>query len=306
MAWLWESWDEYVEWCNPSGIQRGTFNLSASNTELASAKKLLESFEELDDETNELRAMGFTPEGKLPDYGTALVNMAWNHVIKVVYAGETLLLYHKRLAQSESAYGFLHQNSILEHWDRYAAEKRIFSEVRQLVEDVDELIDGYRRLEREDERLLLHNLDLPKELERDFRLARNLFSIGVDEVALFIAARGLERVLRKIAHDRKITLEIKGKKEAASESDLHDLIETMSRIRWKVKRTLLISKETRTLLQYIRTVRNSGAHRGDQETESENLRHTASIIARTANRLWNAVATSRARLEQTNILRNWA
>ncbi len=130
-------------------------------------------------------------------------------------------------------------------------------------------------------------------------------SRGIDEVALFIAARGLERVLSRVAHDRKITLETKGKKEAAGESDLHSLIETMSRVRWKVKRTPLISKETRTLLQYIRTVRNSGAHRGDQEAESENLRQTASIIARTANRLWNAVAKSRARLDQTNIQRNW-
>jgi hypothetical protein len=305
MAWLWESWDEYVKWCNPSGIRRGTFNLSRSQTELASAKELLDSLEELTTETNELREMGFTAESKLRDYDATLIDKAWNHVIKVVYSGETLLLYHKRLAQSESAYGFLHQNSILEHWDRYAAGERILSEIQQLVQDVDELLDGYQRLEREDERLLLHNMDLPKELEGDFRLARNLFSVGIDEVALFIAARGLERVLRKIAHDRKITLEVKGKQEPASESDLHDLIETMSRIRWKVKRTPLISKETRTLLQYIRTVRNSGAHRGEQDTETENLRHTASIIARTANRLWNTVSNSKARLEPTNIQRNW-
>jgi hypothetical protein len=193
----------------------------------------------------------------------------------------------------------------LDHWDHYVGNERIVYEVQKLVDSVDELLVGYQRMARENERLLLHNLDLPKELEQDFRLSRNLFSIGIDEVALFIAARGLEKVLRRIARDRKITLEMKGRKEAASESDLRDLIELMSKVRWKVKGTPLISKETKTLLQYIRTVRNSGAHLGGQGSETENSRQTASIIARTANALWNSVTGSRARLEPTNIQKNW-
>jgi hypothetical protein len=306
MAWLWDSWDEYVKWCNPAGVQRGTFNISRSNTQLESAKHLLDAVEELTNETNELRSLGFKGnETKGPAYDEALVGKAWNHVLKVVYAGEELLIYHKRLALSEDAYGFLHQNSLLEHWDRYAGGPRIVHEIQQLVDDVDEMLTGYQRMTREDERLLLHNLDVPRELESDFRMARNLFSVGLDEVALFIAARGLERVLRQIAHDRKITLEVKGKKEPAGEADLRDLIETMSRVRWKVKRTPLISKETRTLLQYIRTVRNSGAHVG-QQPETEDARQTASIIARSASRLWNSVADNRARLDPTNIPRNWS
>jgi hypothetical protein len=177
----------------------------------------------------------------------------------------------------------------LDHWDHYVGNERIVYEVQKLVDSVDELLVGYQRMARENERLLLHNLDLPKELEQDFRLSRNLFSIGIDEVALFIA----------------ITLEMKGRKEAASESDLRDLIELMSKVRWKVKGTPLISKETKTLLQYIRTVRNSGAHLGGQGSETENSRQTASIIARTANALWNSVTGSRARLEPTNIQKNW-
>lgn len=308
MAWLWESWEEYVEWCHPSGIRRGTFNLSRSATQLESAKHLLVSFEILDSEINELRALGFNGrEDKPPVRTDELVRKMWDHVLKLVYAGDELLVYHKRLAMSEAAYGFLHQNSILEHWDRYVSTDRILHEVRQLVEDAGELVDGYRRMEREDERLLIHHLDLPKELEADFRLARNMFSVGLDEVALFIATRGLERVLRRIAHDRKITLEIAGKnhkKESASEADLHDLIECMSRVRWKVKRTPLLTRETKTLLQYIRTVRNSGAHSG-QRTDTEDARETASIIARSASRLWSTVTSSRAQLDPTDVMKSW-
>jgi len=78
----------------------------------------------------------------------------------------------------------------------------------------------------------------------------------------------------------------------------------MSGVCWEEKGTPVLTKETKTLLQYIRTVRNSGAHSGRQETETENLRRTASIIARSANRLWVSVATSRARLVPTTVQKN--
>ena len=98
-------------------------------------------------------------------------------------------------------------------------------------------------MEREDERLLLSDLELPEELEEDFRLSRNLFSVGFDKTALFVAARGLEKVLRQIARGRKILLTTGTKTLPASEVDLHDLIETMARVHWKVKRTALLTKE---------------------------------------------------------------
>jgi len=306
MAWLWNSWEEFVSECNPVGVQHGTFRHSHSNTQLESAHQLLASFDKLMDGTHELNALGF--KGKhysSPKYDEALIDKAHHHVIHAVYAGEELLVYHKRLGQSDAAYGFLHSHDILDHWDRYAGGRRIVHEIQQLVDDIDELIAGYRRMEREDERLLLSEVDIPEALEYDFRLSRNLFSVGFDEVALFIAARGLEKVLRKIANERKIFVETKMKKELASKTDLHDLIEAMSRVRWKVKGTPLITKEMKTLLQYVRTVRNNGAHSGRQGTETENLRQTASIIARSANRLWNSVATSRAKLEPTCLTKNW-
>jgi len=99
---------------------------------------------------------------------------------------------------------------------------------------------------------------------------------------------------------------IHGKKsEPASEVSLHDLIETMSQVRWKVKGAHLLSTETTTLLQYVRTLRNSEAHFGGKNTETENLPHTASIIVRSAQGLWTS-ASSRARLTPTTVQKNWA
>lgn len=80
-------------------------------------------------------------------------------------------------------------------------------------------------LVREDEQLLIDGLDLPEELTYDFRLARNVFSIGLDEVGLFVAGRGLEKVLRRIARGRKIAVVVRTKQKPAAEPDFYDLIE---------------------------------------------------------------------------------
>ena len=142
-------------------------------------------------------------------------------MIELVHAGEALLLHHKRLAVSRAAYGFLHQHDVLEHWERYN-EVRLSREIDQMVVDTHELLRGYRELLDTDERFLLEDLRLPDDLQADFRLARNLFSIGLDDVGLFMAGRGLEGVLRRIAAKRKIVLESKGRTTPVSETDLHD------------------------------------------------------------------------------------
>jgi hypothetical protein len=86
-------------------------------------------------------------------------------------------------------------------------------EICQLTKDIDGLREGYQRLVREDGQLLIDGLDLPEELTYDFRLARNVFSIGLDEVGLFVAGRGLEKVLRRIARDRKIAVVVRTKQK---------------------------------------------------------------------------------------------
>jgi hypothetical protein len=120
-----------------------------------------------------------------------------------------------------------------------------------------------------------------------------------------MAGRGLEGVLRRIADVRKIALIAKGKTYPASEADVYDLIETMNHVRWKAKGTSVITSETKALLHYLRILRNSSAHPAKGSRRLASSRETAAIVAQTANRLWNDVVNSRARLAPTTVQKTW-
>jgi hypothetical protein len=305
MAWLWNSWDEYVSAVHPLEVRIGTFRGCRRNTQFESVRSLIGALDKLRKALSLLSELGFKGDGTSLPKDSSRARQAHGIVIEAVHAGEELLLYHKRLAIGRASYGFLQQNDLLDHWDRYEKTDRIAIEIELLVEDIRELLDGYDQMAREDESFIVDNLDLPVDLENDFRISRNLFSVGFEETGLLVAGRGLEGVLRQIARNRRIFLVNKGKATPASESDLYDLIETMSRIRWKVRGTPLISQEAKALLHYLRTTRNSGAHPGHSFQGSEDYRETAIVVANTANRLWKSVISSRARLDPTTVPKNW-
>jgi len=275
MAWLWSSWEEYVDAVHPVELDRPVkLRLALRDSTFETECALWNAAKKLTEATESLRELGFKGEPRSrPPNDASAISQAHRAVQELVLAGEELLLYHKRLAKSDASYGFLHQHDILEHWGRYAQTGRIVMEIQQLTTDVGELLQGYEKFVQTDHRFIVDELDLPDSLESDFRLARNLFSVGFDEVALLIAGRGLEGVLRKIADVRKIVLESRGKKSPACEVDVcfYDLIETMFQVRWKTRDTRLITPETKALLHYLRTLRNSGAH----PTRSRGLRHSA-------------------------------
>jgi hypothetical protein len=79
-----------------------------------------------------------------------------------------------------AAYGFLHQHSLPNHWSRYAKTHRIVLEIRQFISDVDELLRGFEAMAEAEDEFIVGSIDLPALLEGDFRLARNLFSVGFD------------------------------------------------------------------------------------------------------------------------------
>ena len=139
----------------------------------------------------ELHELGFKGTDEPARHDPSSLSQAHGAVLQLVHHGEELLLLHKRLVVSGAAYGFLHQHDVLEHWERYAATGRIFHEINQLIDDVWELLGGYREIARSDGALLVDDLDLPADLLADFALSRNLFSVGFDDVAVLIAGRGL-------------------------------------------------------------------------------------------------------------------
>lgn len=305
MAWLWNSWEEFKRHVEPVAVQRGRFTHFRHSTELEMLGELLEAVRDLRKASDALGRLGFDDQMKMQARDEKTMHEARNEVINAVYAGEALLLFHKRLAMTDAPYGFLHAHDILEHWDRYAANLRILREIQQLTKDVDKLLAGYDQVARDDERLFLEGLELPEELEDEFRLARNLFSIGLDEVGLFTAARGLEKVLRKIAQDRRLVTVLKNKQKPTEEVDFYDLIETLARVSWKSSRVSLISADTKALLHYLRTLRNRGAHKRHGRSEDEGIREKACLVAKTAGQLWGSVHGKRARLDPLIVAKDW-
>jgi len=269
MAWLWNSWEEYVAAVNPVAVQGSSDRVRLSHTDSRSLTKhsLYEAVRELKENALELKKLGFKGrEISTPAHNPAIVSKAFVLVQDAVYAGEELLLYHKRLAQSRAAYGFLHQQLLINEWERYAKTHRITREINQLVSDMDKLLQDYDSLVEEDRELLVYGNELPDPLKDDFCLARDLFSVGFDEVGLMIAGRGEEGVLRKIA-DFRSGATISGPPKN------FDLIEAMFR-------DGVISKDTKALLHYLRELRNSEAHSdGTKRRSLDNPRGTATTVA---------------------------
>ncbi len=285
MAWLWQDDAEYREWICPAQRDRGRpVRLSHIETWFSLLTHLIEAAGTLRRAIDDLRQLGFGAAQPMTD--RALLDQARRLTWDVVYAGETLLLYHKRLAQSDYSYDFLHAHDLQEHWDRYAESDRIFPEVNDLVEAAEKLLQGYHQLQEDDKRFLEH-LDLPSELLADFALCRNLFSVGLDDLGVFAAGRGFEGILRTIAKRRKI---VTTKGLPAAEASLAELIECVARLKLAGGRPV-IEKDTRSLLDYARNSRNATAHPHGRKRQT--ARQLAEVIASEAQHLWDTCKRAR-------------
>ena len=308
MAWLWDSWEEYYDFVQPvTANNRKLFRIARRDTWFKIERCLWEAVERLTNTVISLYELGFTGKNhRPPHHDQSVIKDAKPLVIEGISTGEELLLYHKRLAENQAAHGFLSSHDLLDHWENYEASGRLPKEINQLMDDIWDLLKGYQDLVESDEQFLVDNLNLPPELENDFRMARDLFSVGFEEMGLFVAGRGLESVLRKIADSRKIKFENKGKLVSIEDISFNDLIETIWQVHWKSKRTRLITKDQKGLLDYLRIVRNQGAHDIIQRKwQSAEPRHMAVVIAKTADKLWNEIAMSRARIDPMTVKKSW-
>ena len=304
MAWTWESFEHYKEFVQP--VEMNTL-LKYNNVLLGSVamrvSRLAIAAHQLEQSIETLRNQGFVanPRCDIPD---EIVSRAHETCIDLIEAGETALLVHQPLAVSDNAYGFLHQHTILKHWDRYVASRRIAAEICRLVDDAAALLAGYRDLAEADNRFLATDVSLPRRLHIDFLTARDLFSIGQDEMALFAASRGLEATLRLAAKMRRLQVRHRSTSSPAAELSFHDLIEYFYRLEWRKGGERVLSKSLRGLLHYLRQVRNAGAHATSAEVPLQ-PRETALIIAAAANELWHKIAISKGRFRVSVIDRTW-
>lgn len=305
MTWAWESLEEFTETVQPSVLRpRGLLRLSLHSTAFENLAALVSHAQEIRACLDQFNRLGFSgtnerEENEVPEAAQGLV-------LQLVDHGERLLAYHRRLAKSESAYGFLSSSDIFTHWAHYKSFGLLHRAINELVRGASELLEGYQGFIKADNEFLTRNPDLPQDLAADFKLSRDLFSVGLDEVAVLIAGRGLETVLRSAASKRRLKLLVKGDSVPLADSDTYDIVEALYRIRWKTTDDRVLPGETRALLHYLRAVRNTGAHGGrTKKSNPSNPREIATVFASTAARLWKDVTGSRKQFLTTEVRKTW-
>jgi hypothetical protein len=301
MAWLWNSWEEFCDFVQPVSLSRGSFNAARRRSCFQNQQALFEAVTEIEAAMRELHCLGFDDaDGRIRSMDTPALASAKGIVIALIRAGEEVLLYHKPLASGMAAYGFLHSHDLIEHWERYGSG-RVPREIDQLLSDTQDLLAGYRESIEENEKFLVDDLHLPPELEVDFRVARDLFSVGFDDAGLLIAGRGLEGTLRKVAAKRRIQLQSKNKPRPLAEASFAVLIDGMAQVRWKRDSVRLLTPDTTALLHFLRNIRNGGAHPAEARKLATTPQDTARLIGQTATHLWEEIGNSRKALESTTV-----
>ncbi len=302
---LWKSYEEYYGYVAPRVVMENNFQSHNIFSSFEHIKRLQEAKLELNSLVNELTKMGFADQWSSNEKWKKLPE-ARLHVLDLASAGEIFLFYNRRLAKSNASYIFLHQKDIDEHWERYSTSDRIFREVSELVLATKSMLEAYEDIVNEDSKFLLTDIDLPNELKADFVLARDLFSVGFDEVGLLITGRGLEGVLKAIAKKKRIKILVRGKQFFAHDARFYDLIEVLARVKWQKDKSRLISSDVKSLLHFLRSVRNSGAHpTADKNNSLVSYREMAMVSAQIANTLWEKVTIERARILRSTINKDW-
>jgi hypothetical protein len=294
-TWRWQSDEEFREWVQPHAINEVRY--VAQSYRLFSfaecAHKVYSNFESLKSSNERLRGLLELKETNRN------LEKARRVAIDICHHGEMLLVWQRRLAMGEGGYGFVHGKEAIEHFKHQTGNPSTYSDLHQLVEDVDGLISMFYELELEDSKFLVADLDLPEVLKDDFYLARDLFSVGFDDVGLFICGRGLEATLRRILEERHvvITKTRKGKKLTISptEAQLYDVVEVFDRLHWHKKNARFASKEMTRILHWLREARNAPAHPQQQSPgPSSKPRDLAVVVVNAANSLWQTHDSQRS------------
>lgn len=294
----WESQENFEKQVMPiSDPRHNLTRIIGLHSTIENLETLFRERERFGEALANLKSAGFG--GDPPNKNPEGLKDARSLVSDLVFSGEELLVRHKRLAESRWAQSFIAEKDIAEDLQEFQADVR---KIADLMEAAGDLWMGFYEIVLQQETFL--KFDLPDSLEIDFITARNLFSVGFDDVGVLIAGRGLEGVLREIARRKQLRFGTTGNEKPAWEADFRDIIEILYRARWKKGGTRLIDQPTKALLDYIRTIRNSHAHPKSTHDEP-NYREQATLIASKANSLWKKATQKEAKLASRKIKKDW-
>lgn len=293
----WSSYEEYIEAVHPIMVDKPGMFTELCNESLAQVERSLAVAQtELEAAVERLRRLGLIPKPQLGhEPSRVFFRDGQDAVLQTVHAGELMLLYDKRLALSDCASSFLGEHDLPDQWERYHPGRSVMASCK-LLHGAEELLRGFREFEDRDRRFLAEQIDgLPRDLAADFMSARDLFSVGLDEEGLFVAGRGVERVLREIAKRRKLKKKSEKGLRGIEELWFKDLLDALSKVHWGRTGKPLIERDTKALLDFVRELRNRTAH-PDEPESVRNPREVVLVMAEHAATLWKRTS-GRARLQ---------
>lgn len=279
MPWFWDSYKEYAEHINPIyrdelGVLRYQSLQSWAEHEVDRLLMLGEVKKRLDE------VKRFLGNSKFPRNA----EKAHDLLCPMVCAAENMLAYDRRLGQTREASDFAHaKDELLRNWDRFLRKPYQGQCISRLVMTTERMLEILWARTEEDRDFLVGNLSLPDSLMKDFRSARDLFSIGFEEQGAFVAGRGLEGILQETLRRKKITY--KGK--PAQDEKFSTMLEVLDRLRWKSGGGQVIAGSERTLLHLLREHRNIGGH---PKGESKTPREVATLTVHVAQDLYDRLA----------------
>jgi hypothetical protein len=226
-------------------------------------------------------------------------------LIDLGHCGEMLLFYQHRLAESDAALDFIHAKEFIQHEAHKLGRKSHVLEIENLIGASNAFyMEVLTALSKANDFIVDRVRNLPPVLIGDFYIARDLYSVGFDDTALLALGRGLERVCRRILSERRIGLQTGARLEIAAEATLFDVVETIGALRWKADGDLLIAKSFRRMLQWLREIRNEGAHAQAGGVDPYEMGPT---VATAASKIYESHDSSRRRkLESTVIQKKWS
>jgi hypothetical protein len=300
-SWRWPSDKDFDENVHPFTLG-GTRHVHFSHRSMSVAQCAREIFLAVDRLVESLKNLkAIIAGGKSAIDFSVAIGIA----LEICCDGERLLLHQSRLGQSMGAYGFLHGKDAFERDGKTGRDAANFHALRQLAKDTDVLLTAFYSMQEEGSEFLVPDLKMPPDLAMDFYLARDCFSVGLDDIGLLVAGRGLEGIVRRIIRDRRVQLQIKNSSGLASEADFADVVEVARRLRWRKDETRLFSSDTIQLLHWQRDIRNAGAHPGSRR-QSKESRTVARAVLELCDHLWKIhTSNTRAQLKDLLIIKAW-
>jgi hypothetical protein len=296
-SWRWASNEEFIEYVHPHALNEvnQVRNYERSYCFAEVCRELFNSVHELETSLSALDEW-LGSHREIDADGLSIG-------VDICHHGETMLLFQRRLAVGMGAYGFLHGKDGIEHFAHKLSSHTTRRDLKQLRTDTAGLLSAFDDAMREDAHFLVDSVrDLPEALERDFRMVRDLCSVGFEDVGLIVCGRGFEKVIRAIMAARGVRISVgKSTDLDASKATLHDLIGAIGRLRWDDDDSLVFSSQSVALMHWIRQVRNEAVHEGEESVAGDE-RTTATLLAQISGRLWSMHQQNEGRALKAQLL----